>query len=89
MNCEQWLKEKLDCSEDLAATKIVPAEHVTRQEWQLTAEGCIEQLRKLTDRKAFGLSEAEISVHYHQTLDTFIELLQLRLGLPPKRGDLF
>lgn len=87
MNFETWLKQKLNLRENAVTCEVVPADYISRHAWQVAVEECVEELRKLTNRKAFGLSEAEISVHYHGTLDKFIDMLQLKLRLPIGGND--
>lgn len=59
----------------------VPAEHISRQDWQDATEGFVSAVRILSERPAFGLSETEISVHYHQAVERFAELIAIRLGI--------
>ncbi len=57
----------------------VPEAFLTRAAWQSQVVNLILRLRKDYRRPAFGLTEAEISVHYHRALDDFIALLRTKL----------
>ena len=59
----------------------VPADHIGRQDWQIAVEAYVSAIRTLSDRSAFGLSETEISVQYHQPLGRFAQLIGARLGI--------
>ncbi|MGF1445607.1 MAG: hypothetical protein ACFBRM_05340 [Pikeienuella sp.] len=59
----------------------VPADHVSRDDWQLIAEETVLRVRRMTGRPAFGVSEAEVSVHYHKPVDAFAGLVLERLGI--------
>jgi len=56
-----------------------PEAHMTRQAWQEQVERLIERMREAYRRPAFGLTEAEISVHYHRPLGDFLALIESRL----------
>ncbi|WP_138466969.1 hypothetical protein [Poseidonocella sp. HB161398] len=62
---------------------LKPADAVSRQDWQEIAEDIVARARRLAGQPAFGLGEAEVSVHYHRPLGTFAALIRTRLGLPP------
>lgn len=59
----------------------VPADNIGRDAWQAVAEDVVERVRLLTRRPAFGLSEADVSVHYHKPVCSFGELILARLGI--------
>ncbi len=61
--------------------KMTPADNLSRQQWQDGIEALVEQLRSITGRAAFGLTDAEISVHYHRPLDEFRRSLESKLGI--------
>jgi hypothetical protein len=75
------VQEGIDGSRDLDPD-WVPAENVSRDAWQEIAEECVLRLRRLARRPAFGLGEAEISIHYHKPVREFARLLSERLGVP-------
>lgn len=62
-------------------TDLIPAEKLSRQAWQEAVEQLTFRLRDLFRRPAFGLSESEISLHYHLPLGDFIALIKRRLGI--------
>ena len=59
----------------------LPADHISRQNWQENVERLLKRSRELYKRPAFGLSESEISVHYHLPIEEFATLIKHRLGL--------
>lgn len=62
----------------------VPAENISRQEWQEAVVALMDRIRRLTDRPAFGLTDAEISINYHQPLQKFRLVLEKKLGIPSR-----
>lgn len=62
-------------------TGWIPAECMTRHDWQQSVESILARIRALSDSPAFGLSAADISVHYHKPIEDFAALLNNRLGL--------
>jgi len=62
-------------------TEWTPADHMTRQAWQERVEDMVAEIRFMTGCPAFGLTEAEISIHYHQPLAQFGQLISRKLGL--------
>ncbi len=58
----------------------VAAVHISRQAWQVLVEELVVELRKTYRRPAFGLSDAEVSVHYHRPIKDFAELLRTKLA---------
>jgi len=57
----------------------LPTEHISRQEWQESVEWFVKEIRTSTGRPAFGLTEAEITVHYHKSLLKFCNLIETKL----------
>lgn len=57
----------------------LPADHISRQRWQEAVEAVVEELRAATGRPAFGVTEAEISVHFHRPLGRLAKLLAKKL----------
>ena len=60
--------------------EVMPAEHVTRQYWQFAVEELVCCLRTELGQPAFGLSETEITIHFHLPLHDFINLVRKKLG---------
>ena len=58
----------------------VPSNNVSRQDWQNAVESMVAEIRVTSKRPAFGLSESEISVHYHLPLARTAVLIRQRLG---------
>ena len=80
MLLEELLRKHLPLgSDDLA--DVMPAEIMSRQDWQDGIETLVEDIRKLTRKPAYGLSETEISVHFHLPLKRLMSLLESRLGI--------
>ena len=56
-----------------------PDEHFSRQIWQEYVEELVEQLRTALRFPTLGLSQAEISAHYHLPLSQFLLLVRSKL----------
>ena len=56
----------------------VPADHISRNAWQRTAEKLVEHVRTVGEMPGFTLSEPEISIHYHRSLRDLVELIKDR-----------
>jgi len=63
------------------AKEITPADQISRQLWQQAVENAIDTIRLQVNRPAFGLSESEISVHYHLPVSKFVELVKIKLRI--------
>ena len=59
--------------------KAMPDKHVTRQYWQVAVEELVYCLRKELGQPAFGLTETEITIHFHLPLHEFINLVRKKL----------
>jgi hypothetical protein len=57
----------------------VPADHVTRQFWQLVSDRLVELINNHVDGMELQLSEPEISIHYHRRLRFLAELIRNKL----------
>jgi len=76
MSIEKRLFEFLEIPDEHRDTNLIPANRKTRQEWQKAVEQLVLSLRNRFGQLTFGLSEAEISVHYHLPVHRF------NLGFP-------
>lgn len=59
----------------------VPAENISREQWQRAVEALTQCIRQRAGRPAFGFGDAEVSVHYHKALRDFAALARERLGM--------
>ncbi len=80
MSIEEWLFEYLEIPQEFQDSSLIPASKKTRQQWQKAVEQLVLSLRNRFDQLTFGLSEAEISVHYHLPVDRFVKLVEQNLG---------
>ena len=58
----------------------VPADQMSRQVWQDRIESFVEQVREIYLQPAFGLSQNEISIHYHLALREFTDVVKRKIG---------
>lgn len=56
-----------------------PDAHMTRQAWQELVECLVKKVRQAHDSPYFGLTNAEISVHYHRAIVDFISFVRSKL----------
>ncbi len=82
MSIEERLFELLEIPEEYQNPDLIPANKKSRQEWQKAVEQLVLALRKQFGQLTFGLSEAEISVHYHLPVHRFVKLVEQILGFP-------
>jgi len=79
MQITNYFRRALNIAQDDWGT-WVPAERISRQAWQETVEAFVIEARAVIGRPAFGVSEAEISIHYHKPIEFFCRLAGERLG---------
>ena len=79
MEIEIFIRDYFDLPKDGWA-EWLPADHIDRQDWQVAIEAFVMAIRDVSHRPAFGLSEADISVHYHSPLERFALLINGKLG---------
>jgi len=82
MSINERLFEFLQIPQEQRDPDLIPANHKTRQEWQKAVEQLVLSLRNRFGQLTFGLSEAEISVHYHLPVHRFVKLVEQNLGFP-------
>jgi len=82
MSIEEWLFEFLEIPKECRNSNLIPANEKTRQQWQKAVEQLVLSLRNRFGQLTFGLSEAEISVHYHLPVHRFVKLVEQNLGFP-------
>ena len=59
----------------------IPAEKISRQDWQEAVERMIRKIRLEFRQPAFGVSAAEISIHYHLALPAFADHVGRKIGV--------
>lgn len=79
MGIEQLVQRGLDLSIN-PTDETIPENHISRQKWQEVVECLLKNIRSEFKSPAFGLSEAEISLHYHRPLADFYKLISKNLG---------
>jgi len=82
MSTEEQLFDFLEIPKEKRDSDLIPANHKTRQQWQKAVEQLVLSLRNRFGQLTFGLSEAEISVHYHLPVHRFVKLVEQNLGFP-------
>lgn len=58
----------------------VPADHVSRQQWEIRIRSLTLALLRPPDPRRLVLTPAEVSVHYHRPVAEFVRLVAGRLG---------
>lgn len=81
MDIKELLRGHLEFPVDIKGDDT-PADQISRQAWQEAVERLLTKIRVEFASPAFGLTEGEISIHYHRSLDDFIRLIADRLGYP-------
>lgn len=76
-----WIRRLLIQPTDQLWFSLAPAADMSRQQWQEIVEYLAAELRGHYSQPAFGVSEAEISMHYHLPAEQFVRLVRRRLGL--------
>lgn len=76
-----WIRRLLGHPPDQSFASRAPAAEFSRQQWQVIVEFLVDQLRDHYSQPAFGVSEAEISMHYHLPAGEICHLIRRRLGL--------
>lgn len=79
MTIEQLIRRSVSLPLGLERDRT-PADQISRQQWQETIEHLVILIREEFSSPAFGLTEAEISIHYHRPLDDFRRLIANKLG---------
>ncbi|WP_136659771.1 hypothetical protein [Nitratireductor sp. XY-223] len=58
----------------------VPAKSISRQGWQDRVESLIDEIRTSIGCPSFQISAVDITVHYHQPLIRFTELVNRKIN---------
>jgi len=82
MTIERLVRDSLD-PPLTSGSRHAPADQISRQEWQEVVELLVVRIREEYVTPVFGLTEMEISIHYHRPLSDFQRLIAKKLGCRP------